>query len=40
MEKFLTDIAPFGKVKTLNFHEDVFPSGTVEEEEEETIFFL
>ena len=30
MEKFLVDISPFGKVKTLNFHEDVFPSGTVE----------
>ena len=26
-EKFLADVAPYGKVKTLSFHEDIFPSG-------------
>jgi len=26
-EKFLADIAPYGKVKTLSFHEDIYPSG-------------
>ena len=25
-EKFLSDIAPYGKVKSLNFYEDVFPA--------------
>ena len=29
LEKFLADIAPYGKVKTLNFLKDVFPSGEV-----------
>ena len=29
LEKFLADIVPYGKVKTLNFFEDVFPSGEV-----------
>eukprot|EP00794_Sanderia_malayensis_P001519 gene1519-1679_t len=29
VKKFLADIAPFGKVKTLNFFEDVFPAGDV-----------
>ncbi len=28
-EKFLTDISPYGKVKTLSFFEDVFPAGDV-----------
>ena len=28
-KKFLADIAPYGKVKTLNFYEDVFPSGDI-----------
>ena len=28
-EKFLADIAPYGKVKTLNFFEDVFPKGDI-----------
>ena len=28
-ERFLADIAPYGKVKTLSFHEDIFPSGNV-----------
>ena len=28
-EKFLADIAPYGKVKTLSFHGDIFPSGDV-----------
>ena len=28
-EKFLADIAPYGKVKTLNFFEDVFPAGDI-----------
>jgi len=27
--KFLADIAPYGKVKILSFHEDSFPSGDV-----------
>ena len=30
VKKFLADIAPFGKVKTLNFFEDVFPAGDVQ----------
>ena len=29
LKKFLADIAPYGKVETLNFYEDVFPSGDV-----------
>ena len=28
-EEFLSDIAHYGKVKTLNFYEDVFPAGDV-----------
>ena len=28
-ENFLSDIAPYGKVKTLNFYEDVFPAGDI-----------
>ena len=28
-EKFLSDIAPYGKVKTLNFYEDIFPAGDI-----------
>lgn len=28
-EKFLADITPYGKVKTLSFHEDIFPSGEI-----------
>ena len=28
-EKFLADISPYGKVKTLSFHEDISPSGEV-----------
>lgn len=28
-EKFLADIAPYGKVRTLSFHEDIFLSGDV-----------
>ena len=28
-EKFLADIAPYGKVKTLSFFDDVFPSGEI-----------
>ena len=28
-EKFLSDIAPYGKVKTLTFYEDVFPAGDI-----------
>jgi len=28
-EKFLADIAPYGKIKTLSFHEEIFPSGDV-----------
>ena len=28
-ETFLADITPYGKVKTLRFHEDIFPSGEV-----------
>ena len=28
-EKFLSDIAPYGKVKKINFTEDVFPTGEV-----------
>ena len=27
--KFLADVAPYGKVKTLNFYEDVLPSGEI-----------
>ena len=26
-ERFLADVAPYGKVKTLNFFHDIFPSG-------------
>ena len=29
MKKFLADIAPYGKIKTLSFHQDIFPSGEV-----------
>ena len=25
----MADITPYGKVKTLSFHEDIFPSGEV-----------
>ena len=28
-ERFLADVAPYGKVKTLNFFQDVFPSGEI-----------
>ena len=28
-KKFLADIAPYGKIKTLSFHQDIFPSGEV-----------
>ena len=29
-EKFITDVNPYGKVKTFSFHADVFPAGNVE----------
>ena len=28
-EKFLADTSPYGKVKTLSFHEDIYPSGEI-----------
>ena len=28
-KKFLADIVPYGKIKTLSFHQDIFPSGEV-----------
>ena len=28
-ERFLADVAPYGKVKTLNFFHDIFPSGEI-----------
>ena len=29
-EKFITDVNPYGKIKTFSFHKDIFPSGDIE----------
>ena len=38
MKKFLVDIAPYGKVKTLNFNADVFHCGDVKRVRSDNIY--